>query len=159
MRAKVSWYLCSVVGGIRGHRQEKWYAGWLCTTDRVHHYPWHCHVVRHANGYDFITFHPTPSNRIIVIGFAINPARDLGPRLMTAMVGYGRQGTALLSHSIVVSNTFFFDAVFNYRSQYWLWAPILGSFCGGLVACFLYDVLIYLGPESPINTPCVITFS
>ncbi|KAI9465520.1 major intrinsic protein superfamily membrane channel protein [Lactarius psammicola] len=67
-------------------------------------------------------------------GFAINPARDLGPRIMTAMVGYGRQ-------------------VFNYRSQYWIWSPILGSFCGGLVACFLYDVLIYLGPESPINAP------
>jgi aquaglyceroporin related protein len=67
-------------------------------------------------------------------GFAINPARDLGPRIMTAMVGYGRQ-------------------VFNYRSQYWIWSPILGSFCGGLVACFLYDVLVYLGPESPMNTP------
>jgi len=67
-------------------------------------------------------------------GFAVNPARDLGPRIMTAMVGYGRQ-------------------VFNYRSQYWLWSPIIGSFCGGLVACFLYDVFIYLGPESPINKP------
>ncbi|KAF8269546.1 aquaporin [Lactarius quietus] len=67
-------------------------------------------------------------------GFALNPARDLGPRLMTAMVGYGRQ-------------------VFNYRNQYWIWSPILGSFCGGVVACFLYDVLIYIGPESPINTP------
>jgi len=67
-------------------------------------------------------------------GFAINPARDLGPRIMTAMVGYGGR-------------------VFNYRSQYWIWSPILGSFCGGLVACFLYDVFLYLGLESPINTP------
>jgi len=67
-------------------------------------------------------------------GSAVNPARDLGPRIMTAMVGYGSE-------------------VFNYRSQYWIWSPILGSFCGGLVACFIYDVLIYIGPESPINRP------
>ncbi|KAH9054165.1 major intrinsic protein superfamily membrane channel protein [Lactarius vividus] len=71
---------------------------------------------------------------ILGIGFAINPARDLGPRIMTAMVGYGRQ-------------------VFNYRSQYWVWSPILGSFSGGVVACFIYDVFICLGPESAINYP------
>ncbi|KAI0042138.1 aquaporin [Auriscalpium vulgare] len=67
-------------------------------------------------------------------GYAINPARDLGPRLMTAMVGYGRQ-------------------VFNFRDQYWIWTPILGSLSGGLVACFVYDVLIFTGDESYINSP------
>jgi len=67
-------------------------------------------------------------------GFAINPARDLGPRVMTAMVGYGRQ-------------------VFDYRSQYWIWSPLLGSICGGISAAFIYDVLIYRGSDSFINAP------
>ncbi|KAI0043058.1 aquaporin [Auriscalpium vulgare] len=67
-------------------------------------------------------------------GYAINPARDLGPRLMTAMVGYGHE-------------------VFNYRNQYWLWTPILGSFCGGITACFIYDIFIFIGDESFINAP------
>jgi glycerol uptake facilitator-like aquaporin len=30
--------------------------------------------------------------RCVYVGYAVNPARDLGPRIMTAMVGYGAQG-------------------------------------------------------------------
>lgn len=67
-------------------------------------------------------------------GYAINPARDLGPRIMTAMVGYGSQ-------------------VFTFRQHYWIWGPIIASSCGGLIAGLLYDLFIYRGPESFINRP------
>ncbi|QRW20826.1 aquaporin, Major intrinsic protein family [Rhizoctonia solani] len=56
-------------------------------------------------------------------GFALNPARDLGPRLLCWFVGYGRD-------------------VWNYRAQYWLYAPIMGPFVG-LVAATIYDLLLY----------------
>jgi aquaglyceroporin related protein len=71
---------------------------------------------------------------------------------MTAMVGYGRQGTANPSRLVTVPNPFLI-AVFDYRSQYWIWSPILGSICGGLSAAFIYDVLIYRGSDSFINSP------
>ncbi|KAJ7432757.1 major intrinsic protein superfamily membrane channel protein [Mycena galericulata] len=67
-------------------------------------------------------------------GYAINPARDLGPRLMTAMVGYGAQ-------------------VFTFRNQYWLWCPIMAPFLGALAGALFYDTFIYLGDESPLNKP------
>lgn len=67
-------------------------------------------------------------------GYAINPARDLGPRIMTAMVGYGSQ-------------------VFTFRHNYWIWGPIIASCCGGLVAGLLYDLFIYRGSDSFINYP------
>ncbi|KAA1469627.1 aquaporin [Dentipellis sp. KUC8613] len=67
-------------------------------------------------------------------GYAVNPARDLGPRIMTAMMGYGKE-------------------VFTFRRQYWLWCPILGSVAGGLVGAFVYDALIFTGDESILNRP------
>ena len=46
-------------------------------------------------------------------GYAINPARDLGPRLFTAMAGYGKE-------------------VFTYRNQFWLWCPVIAPIVGAL---------------------------
>jgi len=66
--------------------------------------------------------------------YAINPARDLGPRLLTAMVGYGRD-------------------VFNYRNQYWLWCAILGPFLGMQIGALFYDLFLFTGSESIINKP------
>ena len=65
-------------------------------------------------------------------GFAVNPARDLGPRILTAMAGYGR-------------------AVFTFRHQYWLWAGVLAPILGALVAAGSYDLLVYQGEDSILN--------
>ncbi|MET9921612.1 MIP/aquaporin family protein [Streptomyces sp. NPDC006435] len=56
-------------------------------------------------------------------GYAINPARDLGPRLASFLTGYGGA----------------------WRDQYgnlYFWVPIVGPFVGGLVGAFLYKGFI-----------------
>ncbi|KAH7914294.1 major intrinsic protein superfamily membrane channel protein [Hygrophoropsis aurantiaca] len=67
-------------------------------------------------------------------GYAVNPARDLGPRILTAMVGYG-------------------SAVFTFRNQYWLWCSILGPVLGMQIGALVYDSLIFTGSESIVNKP------
>ncbi|KZV75255.1 aquaporin [Peniophora sp. CONT] len=64
--------------------------------------------------------------------FAINPARDLGVRIMTALVGYG-------------------EPVWSYRKQFWLWCCICGPLAGGLTAAFVYEALISTGEDSLLN--------
>jgi len=66
-------------------------------------------------------------------GYAINPARDLGPRIMT-WIFYGKE-------------------VWNFRHQYWLWTPILGPIMGGLSGTLVYDAFLYTGSESILNKP------
>ncbi|KAJ6627832.1 putative aquaporin 4 [Mycena sp. CBHHK59/15] len=66
--------------------------------------------------------------------YAINPARDLGPRLLTSMVGYGKQ-------------------VYTYRNQYWLWCPIISPILGCQAGAIFYDAFLYTGDESPFNKP------
>ncbi|KAJ7643934.1 major intrinsic protein superfamily membrane channel protein [Roridomyces roridus] len=66
--------------------------------------------------------------------YALNPARDLGPRILTAMVGYGKQ-------------------VFDYRNQYWIWCPIMGPILGSQAGAIFYDAFLYTGDESPFNKP------
>ena len=65
-------------------------------------------------------------------GYAINPARDFGPRLASFLTGYG---TA-------------------FRDQYghfYFWVPIIGPLLGGVAGVGLYDALIgrYLPAEGP----------
>ncbi|MDI1462536.1 MIP/aquaporin family protein [Catellatospora sp. KI3] len=67
-------------------------------------------------------------------GYAINPARDLGPRFASYLTGYD---TA-------------------WRDQYgnlYFWVPILGPFIGGLLGAWLYHLLIgrHLTPETVVE--------
>jgi glycerol uptake facilitator protein len=66
-------------------------------------------------------------------GYAINPARDLGPRLFTLAAGF--QNTGFDSHAF--------------------WVPIVGPFTGGLVGAFVYDWLIrpFLPAEQVSGSP------
>ena len=57
-------------------------------------------------------------------GYAINPARDFGPRLASALTGYG--GGAFKDQ--------FGDPYF--------WVPIVGPIIGALVGALLYDLLV-----------------
>ena len=55
-------------------------------------------------------------------GYAINPARDLGPRLFTAIAGWGGE-------------------VFTAASAWW-WVPVVAPCLGAVLGALTYDVLI-----------------
>jgi MIP family channel proteins len=55
-------------------------------------------------------------------GYAINPARDFGPRLFTALAGWGGE-------------------VFRAGNSWW-WVPIVAPVIGGVLGGFVYDALI-----------------
>ncbi|MEV7997328.1 MIP/aquaporin family protein [Streptomyces sp. NPDC086077] len=60
-------------------------------------------------------------------GYAINPARDFGPRLLTWMAGWND-----LAFPGSLSGAF---------SAYW-WIPIVGPLAGGVVGALVYDLFI-----------------
>ena len=55
-------------------------------------------------------------------GYAINPARDFGPRLFTAMAGWG-------------------SGVFT-AGQGWWWVPVVAPCIGGLLGGWIYDLFV-----------------
>ncbi|PFH55551.1 hypothetical protein XA68_18072 [Ophiocordyceps unilateralis] len=65
-------------------------------------------------------------------GYAINLARDFGPRLVSYMLGYGSEVWS--------------------AGGYYFWIPMVAPFLGTLTGGALYDLFIYTG-ESPINSP------
>jgi aquaglyceroporin related protein len=63
-------------------------------------------------------------------GLGISPARDLGPRCVAWWVGYGRA---------------------TFSTGWWAIGPIAGGLTGTLFGALVYDVLIFVGGESPVN--------
>ena len=62
-------------------------------------------------------------------GYAINPARDLAPRLFTAAAGWG-------------------EKVFT-ANDYWWWVPVVAPCVGAVLGGLLYDLLITRGHKKP----------
>jgi MIP family channel proteins len=58
-------------------------------------------------------------------GFALNPARDLGPRIYTAIAGWGGR-------------------VFSFRDYDWFWVPIIGPHVGAFVGMAIYKLFVGL---------------
>jgi len=56
-------------------------------------------------------------------GYAINPARDFGPRVLAWLAGWGHNA---------------FPGI-----DYYFWIPIVGPLIGGVVGAYLYDFLIH----------------
>ncbi|KAE8348650.1 aquaporin-like protein [Aspergillus coremiiformis] len=68
-------------------------------------------------------------------GYAINLARDFGPRLVSYMIGYG-------PHVWTAGN-------------YYFWVPIVAPFFGCTFGGWIYDMFLYTGDDSPVNTACL----
>ena len=63
-------------------------------------------------------------------GYAINPARDFGPRLLSFVTGYG-------------------EAWRDQNGDIYFWVPIVGPIIGGLIGALLYDLLV--GRNLPVS--------
>ncbi|KAG9354282.1 hypothetical protein JZ751_012406, partial [Albula glossodonta] len=64
-------------------------------------------------------------------GYAVNPARDLGPRLFTALAGWGTE-------------------VFTAKS-YWFYVPIIAPFIGAFVGVVVYQLLVGYHVEGEVR--------
>lgn len=56
-------------------------------------------------------------------GNPLNPARDLAPRIFTAMCGWG-------------------SAVFSFRSYNWFWVPVVGPHLGAVIGVWIYKLAV-----------------
>lgn len=75
-------------------------------------------------------------------GAAINPARDLGPRLFTLTAGWGTEVFTCYNH--------------------WFWVPILAPLLGGILGSLMYLIIIdwqLPDPETPDHLSTLATIS
>jgi glycerol uptake facilitator protein len=63
-------------------------------------------------------------------GYAINPARDFGPRLFAFFAGWGK---------VALPGTYHAPG-FNFSNYFWI--PIVGPLIGGLIGVIVYDLFI-----------------
>jgi len=64
-------------------------------------------------------------------GYAINPARDFGPRLFAWVAGWGK---------VALPGTFNNGMGFHFSNYFWI--PIVGPLIGGIIGVLLYDFFI-----------------
>jgi MIP family channel proteins len=64
-------------------------------------------------------------------GYAINPARDFGPRLFTSVAGWG-------------------SGVFT-AANHWWWVPVIAPIVGGVAGGWIYD--LFVGNHLPTHEP------
>ncbi|KAJ9653176.1 hypothetical protein H2201_009172 [Coniosporium apollinis] len=68
-------------------------------------------------------------------GGCFNPVRDMGPRLVALMAGYGGHTTFLGSRA------------------WWSWGAWGATITGAILGGGVYDICVFVGGESPINYP------
>ena len=64
-------------------------------------------------------------------GYAINPARDFGPRLFAWVAGWGK---------VALPGTFNGPGGFHFSNYFWI--PIVGPLIGGVIGVLIYDLFI-----------------
>eukprot|EP00466_Bigelowiella_natans_P011387 jgi/Bigna1/89694/estExt_fgenesh1_pg.C_540003 len=80
-----------------------------------------------------------------VSGLAMNPARDLGPRIFISLVVWDR------SRPLAVGAYGWGSGAFYADDNYW-WVPVIAPFLGGPVGALMYELFVCVDVEEEIET-------